>query len=394
MIAALAITACDLNEMNPDSRPPRDDAWKNPSFGKDSSDTGRKICYITAFDYPKEYNWRSDTQTGTVKCSLTVFSDGVPAMKIPVGEEYYVSSDPDMHRIIDGHLYTDFPTDLQTVIKKDGQELFRYDSRERITDMSVIGGNVYTLGTSRSRKGFALRKNGVAELERASGRTFGRLHLNDSSLCFFFNEVITSSEGDIERYWQYSEGLVRQIAVREDIRKIWDIIMYKGEVCYLAQMTGIDAPVLVCGNKMNTLDLSSGMKIISCMLFQAGDSIAAEAVCTANDITFFSGIWIDAQSYHMFTPGYTINGLCTWDKGIYGMLNSNMATGGGRIFRCGEILYAPSGYTMMGNNPICVTDGIMNIGLSSLNGGKPIIWKDGETTELDINGFICTMTIQ
>ena len=393
MIAAVAMTACSLSEMKPGSRPPRDDAWKNPSSGKDDSDVERRICYITAFDYPKDYNWRSDTQTGAVKCSLTVFADGVPAMKIPVGEEYMVSSDPDMHRIIDGHLYTDFTTDSETVIKKDGKEIFRYDGREMIADMTVTQDHIYTLGISRNRTGFSLRRDGNIELKKTSGRAIGRIHRKDSSVCFFFSEVITSPDGNIERYWQYSDGNERQVAVREDIRKVWDITLHNGQICYVAQMTGIGAPVLVNGAQMKTLNTPPGAKIISCTLFPIGGSIGVEAVCTTDGATFYSELWIDAQSYHRFTSGHTVSGLCTWDKGIYCILNSNMETGGG-IFRCGEIMNAPSGYIMMGNNPICVTDGILNIGLSSLNGGKPIVWKDGEVTELDINGFICTMTVQ
>ena len=42
-------------------------------------------------------------------------------MKLPVGEEYHISPDPDMHRVIEGHLYTDYSTDKETIIKKDGQ---------------------------------------------------------------------------------------------------------------------------------------------------------------------------------------------------------------------------------------------------------------------------------
>ena len=37
-----------------------------------------------------------------------VFADGVPMLRLPVGEGHEVSADPDMHEIIDGHLYTVF----------------------------------------------------------------------------------------------------------------------------------------------------------------------------------------------------------------------------------------------------------------------------------------------
>ena len=64
------------------------------------------------------------------------------------------------------------------------------------------------------------------------------------------------------------------------------------------------------------------------------------------------------------------------------------------IFRCGETFAVPEGYAVMGDSPIGMMEGILNVGLSSLSGGKPMIWKDGKTQELDINGCICTLTVQ
>ena len=50
-------------------------------------------------------------------------------LKIPVGDDYMVSDDPDMHRVLNGHLYTDFATDSETILKKDGKPLFSFDGR-------------------------------------------------------------------------------------------------------------------------------------------------------------------------------------------------------------------------------------------------------------------------
>ena len=53
----------------------------------------------------------------------------------------------------------------------------------------------------------------------------------------------------------------------------------------------------------------------------------------------------------------------------------------------------PAGYAAMGNSPVAMMDGILHVGLSSLNEGRPVIWKDGKTEELDINGMICTLSV-
>ena len=392
IMTAFMVSACSLSEVNPSQRPTRNDIWQNPSFGKDSSGVDKKTCYVTAFDYQEGYDWKADTDNGNIKCSLTVFANDVPVMKIPVGKEYEVSSDPDMHRILGGHLYTDYSTEHETVIKKDGQELFRYEGREMILDMIIFGTDIFTLGCPRRGDGLIFRKNGIAEFQKESAAPIGKIQISEDGISFAYREMVQAADKTLERYWLFQDGQPRQVAVRDDIRKVWDIILHEGNICYLAEMTGIEQPVLVKGDKLSALDTPSGTDTITGRMFSAGGSIATELIYTYNHIYYSSGIWLDAKQHMLFNTGVTISGICTWDKGIYCILNSGNGHGGGTIFRCGETMNAPAGYTMMGNNPICVTDGILRIGLSSLTGGKPIIWKDGITLELDVNGYICTLT--
>jgi hypothetical protein len=37
-------------------------------------------------------------------------------------------------------------------------------------------------------------------------------------------------------------------------------------------------------------------------------------------------------------------------------------------------------------------DGILTVGLSSLSGERPVVWRDGRTEELDVNGYICNVS--
>lgn len=393
-IVLIIAAACGREETGGGRRPSADGGWRNPSFSIDTTENARKVCYVTGLDYQDGYDWRPDTEKGTVKCSLVVFADGVPAMKVAVGDEYHVSPDPDMHRVIRGSLYTDFSTDEETIIKKDGKEIFRYPGREMILGMSVRDGDVYTLGQPRSGEGFSFRKNGEAVLERDSGRPFPLLQDSGGIISFAFCEVIETAEGGIERYFQYVEGEVRQIAVRDDVRKVWDAVMHEGQTCYLADMVGIDAPVIVDGSGMKAMDLSPGARLITCRLLPAGRSVVVEAICSNNGMSWFSGLWKDGSRHMLFYSGMTVNGICTSDDGICCILNSGRPTGGGTIYRCGETFAIPQGYICMGSNPLAMADGILNIGLSSVNGGKPLIWKDGATQEIDINGCICTLTVQ
>lgn len=244
IFTTLLLASCDLTEVG-GTQSSREDIWKNPTFSKDSTSRERVRCFITGLDYPDGYDWRADPEKGVVKCSLVVFCDGIPVMKVPVGKEYEVSPDPDMHRIIDGDLYTDYSTSDETVIKKNGKELFRYGGREMILGMTVSKGSIYTLGQPRNGEGFTYRKDGVPIIERRQGFAFPRLQSDQDSISFAFSEPIYSPEGNIERYYHVMNGKIVQAAIREDIKTVWDIILHENSICCLTSLTGVSSPVLI-----------------------------------------------------------------------------------------------------------------------------------------------------
>lgn len=389
IFTTLLLASCDLTEVG-GTQSSREDIWKNPTFSKDSTSRERVRCFITGLDYPDGYDWRADPEKGVVKCSLVVFCDGIPVMKVPVGKEYEVSPDPDMHRIIDGDLYTDYSTSDETVIKKNGKELFRYGGREMILGMTVSKGSIYTLGQPRNGEGFTYRKDGVPIIERRQGFAFPRLQSDQDSISFAFSEPIYSPEGNIERYYHVMNGKIVQAAIREDIKTVWDIILHENSICCLASLTGVSSPVLIRDGNMTAMETDQGTKILGCRLIPAGHSMGIEAICS-NKLLYSSGIWMDGKKYRTFSSGMTVSGICAWNDGVCCVLN-NGVSGRGVIFRCGDTFSVPTGYTMMGDNPIDMVNGILTIGLSSVTGGQPIIWKDGETQKLDINGPICTLS--
>ena len=61
-----------------------EDIWTGPgvSVGGDSE----SICYVTGIDYPEGFDWRESNGEESVRCSLTVFADAVPMLKLPVGK--------------------------------------------------------------------------------------------------------------------------------------------------------------------------------------------------------------------------------------------------------------------------------------------------------------------
>lgn len=349
------------------------------------------VCYMTAADYAKGYDWRADEARETVKCSLVVYVDGIPAMKAPVGEIHEICSDPDMHRVIDGHLYTDYSSSGQTVIKKNGVFLFSYPGEERLCNMLSKGEDIYTLGESRTGTGFSFRKNGESIVSRENASLIGSLKSSGDSLNFTFCEEIRNAGGSIMRYYSVYGSKVSQIALRDDIVCVWDAMQFQDEVIYLASLTGISQPVIVAGDNLTALNMPKEADMISCSMFHAGEKSGVEGLYKTSDGARYSAIWLNGKCVETF-KGLTISALCTDGGGVFCVLNPPSTSSSGIIYRAGEMYEIPQGYACIGSQSLAVVGGIMYVGLSSQIGENPLLWKDGQMVSLNVNGYISSVT--
>jgi hypothetical protein len=383
------VMSCGLREIGEPQK--NEGIWQGPGAELKPGGSGpvkKSVWYVTGFDYPEGYDWMSDPEAGSVKCSLVVYANAVPMLKIPVGTEYQTSADPDMHRMIDGDLYTDFSTDSVTVIKKNGRYLFSYPGREMIVGMHVDSSGVYTLGQSRQGEGFSFRRDGELLFERAKGNLMGSMDLIGNG--FAFSEKVSGS--GTERYYLYRNGEVSQIAVREDVKKVWDVAVCNGNVCFIATLTGIMHPVLVCGADMYMLDFPLSVSVITCSFVPAEDDVLIESVFATTNGVMTGGLWRMGTRECLFPTGMTVWTSCVDDGGVSCLL-SHYATGELRISRCGEISSLPEEYTVMGTAPLAMADGILYVGMTSLKGGKPAVWMDGEIRKLGFNGYISSISV-
>lgn len=371
-----------------------DEVWNGPgsSVAGPGQGSGKKVWYAVGVDYPAGYDWISDVEKGSVRCSLVVFANGVPMLKIPVGDDHEISADPDMHRMIGGSLYTDFSTSDRTVVKKDGKFLFEYPAREAIVDAAAAGDDLYTLGQSRTGKGFAFRRNGEVLLERSSGYAFPDVFPCESGgYAFAFCETVDSQKEPVERYYLYADGKVSQVAVREDIRKVWDVVLHDGKVCCVATLTGITGPVLIAGDEMTVLEMPVSSRMEGCR-FVCGERLYIEGLVSPKGKAMYSVLWEGANIVKAFGPGYAVSGVGAWGDALSCVLNSPMRLMDGIIYRCGESIKMPRGYMSMGGKTLEMIDGILYVGLTSTDGDGAAVWIDGDMKPLKINGFISNMS--
>ncbi len=400
----LAAFSCGVEEVSRRPVAGTGDVWVRPGLNVDSAGTvvGDVAEYVAAVEYFDRYDWRSDPGKGEVKCSLVVYGDGVPMMKIPVGDKYEVSSDPDSHRMVGGHIYTDYSSDSETVIKKDGKVVLRYPGRELVCGLVEYGDDIYTLGENRDGEGFAYRRNGEIVLAREKGSSFGRIFRQNDSICFAYRERIAvagqgagvaacgleiDDEG-MERYYFVVNGAVSQVAVREDIKKVWDIVPHRGGISYVASLVGIPLPVLVASGGMRALNMTPDCKLLTCRLVSGKSALYAEGLVARDGYDVTGAFWYEDGRSHFFPLGMTVSSHCLDGDGFCCVLNPAPPYNKGVIFKSGESLPMPDGYSSIGSGTSVVVDGILRAGLSSLSGGYPVIWRDGLVDTLKINGFI------
>lgn len=154
---------------------------ESETFLSETDADGQSHLYLSGVRYPDGYDWRKDERKGSVECTLFLLRDGEPLLELPVGTGYQLASDPDMHRIVRGHLYTEYSTESETIVSRDGEECYRVSGRERLRGLQVRGKELFTLCESRSGGAWTLRRDG-SEYIRGEGSVLHDLAFDDGTL--------------------------------------------------------------------------------------------------------------------------------------------------------------------------------------------------------------------
>jgi len=157
------------------------------------------VIYISAVEYPSDYDWIRDTAYGEVEGRIVLYRDSVKILEVPTGFRRDVSASSDMHLISDGHLYTFFANDYNTIIKCDGKEIISYPGRDIIKGFLVKDGHVHSLGQDRDGGGISYRIDG--EVVHSKSKAFvigepddglwptGALYRDDEDIVFAYRTV-------------------------------------------------------------------------------------------------------------------------------------------------------------------------------------------------------------
>lgn len=205
-----------------------------------------KSVWLAGVEFPAGYDWQRDTAYGSVDARLVLLRDGKRYLTVPAGEKHHVSTDPDMHRIAGGHLYTDYSSGEATYIGCDGKELFRFDGREMMAGFLIRDTDIWTLGQDRTAgKGITLRKNGekvfadpLGRLPGGNGREGGLLQEDDGHLYFFYYQETRKNGGSVVRNWfQVCDGQPESLLLPQGVTAVLDACRTGGKTVLATRTT-------------------------------------------------------------------------------------------------------------------------------------------------------------
>lgn len=374
MICLALLASCGFGEVEAGVNSGSDGIWRGPSYGKNMSGT----VYAVGMDYPDGYDWHADAAKGKVKCSMVMFADGIPVLRVPVGDEHEVSSDASRHRVRLGCLYTDYTDGTTTVIKKDGLEAVRYDGQEEIVSLEVHGGSIHTLGCPKTG-GFVYRMDGQAVVARDSGNLLSRLSVCGGKVCFCFS----MPEADPPGYYMVSGGKVSLVELDDDVRTVLDMEIYGDELYVLADIAARKAPVLICGNKRRYISYFGSLDILSCR-FMDTDSVCVRIRHAKSD--YMSDIlWLGDSRWKRFIKGGMMEAVYTVGDRYYATVYSSELQKGA-VYSAGAKHDIAAGCRFYGDKCLTVRDSMAYAAISSGSLEHPVIWCGGELDTLDING--------
>lgn len=391
-LASVLAVSCGTMEID---RIPLGEGHQSDTLQQPSEEKVRHL-YVTGVEYPEGYDWHSDKDYGHVACTLFLMKGDERILEIPAGDEIFVSPDHDMHRCVDGHVYTDYSTDTETIIKKDGEELFRYPDREMICGFQVQGEDVYTLGVPRNGDGWTYRVNGKILMVKTAGYLMTGLGNDRGNFWFAYVDPIENAG---KRCYLAVNGSSVPVGTAQDIETVDDILLYDGKIYYAARVTGMPQHLVYAGDEAYAVELESADESRDCRVHYDGGIIYVTGKKCYWGIGEYETLWEDFMSVFNY-PGkkemqYCVDG----DRMNYVLMGQdNDDRDYVSVFK--NCIYVELGddikynYMSLGRQCVCAEDGHLYVALHPRQSGRnPALLSDDVVKVYDFNGYFTSVSV-
>ena len=344
--------------------------------------------YLTAVRYPDSYDWELDTCAVEGTVWIDLYLDGQRVRSFPAGASVH----PDMHRLAGGHLYADYSTPEETVVLRDGAELFRFPGREAIRGFLVREDGVHTLGQDRDGSGFTHRVDGREVFRSENGAILGSPDtgggaLSESGEDVFYACHLPSDHGTEYRVMQNAE-VFRSETESDGIRAFGflDGKVYQVQSARRRLLFRVD-------DRESALAVKGGEALLWCrMIPWDGEILALLCVTGAEGKRYF----LQTSDGRTFQPaaGETVSGVLAEGK----RMGWTVTGADGNLLRLrwsdgGSLSVGAEAY-LTSTRCALLRDGHLHLALTGRGGAPNRYQKDAETVEIPFNGYFTSVVVE
>lgn len=358
------------------------------NFISDSADLGVMSLYVSTVEFPPAYDWRRDSAFGGVEATIRLYRDGVEVLNFKAGNEAEVSVSADMHHIVDGHIYTEYISDAQKVIKRDGEEILRVKGGEVLKGLLLLNEDVYTLSLLPSNSSLIYRKNDEVLYEVSSAIPLGDLYSNP----LYPGGALYEDSGNIVFSYQKDDDLVivedgvpRNLNYIRQGSEVNDMRLYKG-VDYVVCLENRRGPVLYEGHYYQKI--SDKLANNAYVLCPYGEGMRIWGPAVVKSGFYDTGLWDKSGLLDTYSGSNNILYSMQEDEIAYLSLERGKpsyvyTTAGGKREINSEAYFMSSSCALY-------HDGSMYVAYTPYNPEEsPCVWVDGQIYSYgNINGYI------
>lgn len=400
----------------------RDECYgKTDNKGKIEEKKPEAKLYFTCLEYPNDYDRNKDTASGMVDCRLVMYENYRKVLEMPVGKDKNVSSSNAFHRIIRGHLYTYCAVENEMVLCKDGEKLFSYQGDEILCGILPKGDDIYTLGTERGKNCFCYRKNGDLMLRKENAFLLEDIYDNWGSGALYedLEEVCFSYKNQDEEKYFVEDGKERKAAWVAEGKLMSDKLINimkrnYGKDYYLGLLYDekikeedieyyFQYPLFGNGKLVNRFCAFAMKTNIRLQFIKKGQYVFTSDWYKTGDwnLNMQTGSYI---YYDLIRKFPQLNAIFDLD-GLFDVSYVNDGAAAAYVAFDKEknliIGSREKGKVIIGNDYNIWQDaaanydkGILYLGLNPKNSKKyPVLWKNGAMSEIKVNGYITTVSI-
>ena len=362
---------------------------------KDSSATGDVLppgehIYLTAVRFPDGFAWQEDTCAVDGPVWIDLYRDGALVRSVPADGSVH----PDMHRFMGGHLYTDSSTDTETVVSRDGAELFRFEGREALRGFLVREDGVHTLGQDRDGEGFSYRVDGRIVFRSETGTVLGRPDepgVPGGALAEYGENVCYTCRLPSERGPQYRVMLGGEVLYSlpdgSDVRAFGFL---GGEQCRL--LSAVRRYLFSVDDKSVDLAVRGGEGVLWCRMAAWEEQILA-LVCVSGPAGRRCFLQSSDGKTYQGDREETVGEILTDGK----RMGWTVTGGRGDLLRIrwsdGTAMENTGGYLASGRCAL-LRNGHLLLALTGRDGTPNRFQQDLETTDIPFNGYFTSVTVE